>query len=234
LTKSLPLAAKPAAPWSDFSRRSVSALVLLPVALACLWLGGAVWLLLVAAGAIILLAEWRAMCRTGGLGLIALLAGGLYAALAVASLLWLRQDPPNGRFTVLFLLLVVWGTDIGAYAAGRAIGGPRLAPRVSPGKTWSGAIGGAIAGLLAGLALSLAWPHLKPGTASVFALLVGLASQIGDLLESALKRRCGVKDSGRLIPGHGGLLDRVDGILLAAPVLTLLCLWHAHGAAAWN
>ncbi len=127
---------------------------------------------------------------------------------------------------MLFLAAIVWGGDIGAYLVGRLVGGPRLAPRISPGKTWSGALGGTLVAVLAGLAV-------RPGhalLAGLVALLLSVAAQAGDLLESGLKRRFGVKDSGRLIPGHGGLLDRLDGVLTSAPLLAAL-VWQAsrHG-----
>lgn len=164
------------------------------------------------------------------------LALGVVAiGMAGVALIWLRADPASGARNVLFLFLVVWASDIGAYLAGRAIGGPRLWPAVSPGKTWAGALGGLAAavavGLLAGLAMS------KGGgsaSAPAAAALLGLAAQGGDLLESWLKRRFGVKDSSGLIPGHGGLLDRLDGVLAAAPVAALLGLLLGPGVPVWE
>lgn len=152
-----------------------------------------------------------------------LAAAGLpYVAAGAVSLLGLRQDPQAGMVLILFLLLSVWACDIGAYAAGRAIGGPRLAPRISPKKTWAGLVGGVFASGLTGfLVVSVAGgPH--PVIATAAGALLGLVSQAGDLFESLVKRRYNVKDSGRLIPGHGGLLDRIDGLMVAAPVLALL------------
>lgn len=159
------------------------------------------------------------------------LAGGLiYAGAGLLSLLWLRQDPVAGQANVLFVLLIVWATDIGAYLAGRLIGGARLAPAISPGKTWSGAAGGLVAGVVAGVAVA--------GGAGVQAIavaaLLSVVSQAGDLLESALKRFFKVKDSGGLIPGHGGVLDRVDGLLAAAPVAMGLAYLLGHGVALWQ
>jgi phosphatidate cytidylyltransferase len=142
--------------------------------------------------------------------------GVLYLGLPTIALVWLRNDPDHGRAAILWLLLVVWTTDVAAYFAGRAIGGPKLAPRISPGKTWAGLLGGmAGAGLVGALG---AW--LFGGLAGVGALLGALlaaVAQAGDLFESWIKRVAGVKDSGQLIPGHGGILDRVDGLLFAAP-----------------
>ncbi len=170
--------------------------------------------------------------------------GTVTIGLAGLSLLWLRDGVGTGWDSVLFVVLVVWSSDSFAYLAGRALGGPRLAPRISPGKTWSGSLGGLLGAMLVGAVLALllpvppAWRHgtaLLPvaGRGLGAALLLGLASQAGDLAESAFKRRSGVKDSGRLIPGHGGLLDRFDGLLAAAPVAALLSLAAPQGAGFW-
>jgi phosphatidate cytidylyltransferase len=132
---------------------------------------------------------------------------------------------------MLFIFAVVWATDIFAYFIGRAIGGPKLAPPISPGKTWSGAIGGTLASVLAGLAVVyLAGEPVGFGLVAVI-LLLSIASQIGDLFESWIKRRFGVKDSSRLIPGHGGVMDRVDGLVSACFVAFLvgLALSAANG-----
>jgi phosphatidate cytidylyltransferase len=140
------------------------------------------------------------------------------------------RNAPAGFRNVLFLVFVVWGTDIGAYLIGRLIGGPRLAPRISPGKTWSGALGGLAAAALAGAGAG----YEHPFAAAVLALLLSVIAQAGDLLESALKRHFGVKDSGTLIPGHGGLLDRLDGVLTAAPAALLWSVLAAPHAMLWS
>jgi phosphatidate cytidylyltransferase len=142
-----------------------------------------------------------------------------YLGLTVVALLHLRQD---GWQPVLWLLLVVWATDIGGYIFGRWIGGPKLAPRLSPKKTWAGLIGGAGLAAVAGAA-AIAVLH-RAGAAVLAvpaAAALALLAQAGDLAESAVKRHYGVKDSGNLIPGHGGVLDRIDGLLAAAPVFAL-------------
>jgi phosphatidate cytidylyltransferase len=157
--------------------------------------------------------------------------GVLYLGAAGLALLALRAGPAGGG-AVLFLLVIVWASDIGAYFAGRFLGGPKLAPRISPNKTWSGAAGGLVAAMLAGLAVAeaLAPASLAATRVLPVAALLGLASQSGDLFESWIKRHYGVKDSSSLIPGHGGLLDRLDGVLAAAPVAALL----AAGGAFWR
>jgi phosphatidate cytidylyltransferase len=156
------------------------------------------------------------------------IAGGtIYAAVMAISLLAIRSDVLYGLVGVVFVLAAVWATDIAAYAAGRTIGGPKLWPAVSPKKTWAGSIGGLIAALIAGLAVA-AIVGERPGLAvASVALVLSLACQAGDLFESAVKRRFGVKDASRLIPGHGGLLDRVDGLTFAAPVAALIGILHA-------
>ncbi|PRD42254.1 phosphatidate cytidylyltransferase [Phyllobacterium phragmitis] len=149
-------------------------------------------------------------------------AGLLYAGLPMISLSLLRGDEPFGFTAIVFLFAVVWATDIAAYFNGRAMGGPKLAPRFSPNKTWSGAIGGAAAAIAAGvLVASLATP---PGNyvVPVLALLLSVISQVGDLGESWVKRIFGAKDSGRLLPGHGGIMDRVDGLVAAAVLLYVI------------
>jgi phosphatidate cytidylyltransferase len=150
------------------------------------------------------------------------LAVGLaYAGLAAISLALLRGSDTPGLWAILFLFAVVWATDILAYFVGRALGGPRLAPAISPGKTWSGAIGGAVGGIAAGAAVAAAAGRLSLSLVLIGALL-SIASQIGDLFESGVKRRYGVKDASGLIPGHGGLMDRVDGLVAAGFVLYVI------------
>ncbi len=147
--------------------------------------------------------------------------GLLYAAAALLSAILVRFDPSSGFLALIFVLLVVWVTDIGGYFAGRGIGGPKLWPRVSPNKTWAGAVGG----LVLSIAVAVVFAVLGFGklTSSVMlASVLSVVSQLGDLFESAVKRRFGVKDSGRIIPGHGGLLDRLDGFVAAIIVAALI------------
>jgi phosphatidate cytidylyltransferase len=142
------------------------------------------------------------------------IAGFLYAAAALVSSIVLRLDRTEGFVALVFVLLVVWCTDIGGYFAGRAVGGPKLWPRISPNKTWAGAIGGFVASLIVAGGFG-ASGFGKTGSLLMIGAALSVASQLGDLFESAVKRRFGVKDSSRIIPGHGGLLDRLDGYVAA-------------------
>ncbi len=155
-------------------------------------------------------------------------AGGvLYAGALVASVGLLRVSPSFGMAAILWLFAVVWGADIAAYFAGRLIGGPKLWPSVSPGKTWAGAIVGAFAGAVLGLMLA-AWTNRL---AALFwlGLATAIVSELGDLFESALKRRFGVKDSSGLIPGHGGLMDRLDAFTSASFFAAVVAILHPKG-----
>ena len=149
--------------------------------------------------------------------------GLAYAGLLGVALSALRGDDAAGLYATLFLFAVVWATDILAYFVGRAVGGLKLAPSISPGKTWSGAVGGTVSALIAGLAVAsyfgspLGWAEL-----AVLILMLSVVSQIGDLFESSIKRRFGAKDSSQLIPGHGGVMDRVDGLATASFALFLI------------
>lgn len=223
--------------WRDLGLRAASAVVLGPLVLAALWQGGFAFTVMLLAATVGLSFEWAALMapRPGGKlrrGL-RMLGGAAYIVIPIAALAFLRGDAMLGRINTLFLVLLVWATDIGAYLAGRAIGGRKLAPWISPGKTISGAVGGVVAGLCvggAGWAFAGGSLPLALGAAA----LLSVVAQIGDLGESALKRRLGVKDSGRIIPGHGGLFDRLDGLLAAAPVAALLAFATGGGVVLWR
>lgn len=282
-------AAQSAKRWRDLKKRALSAAVLGPGALLCIWLGALPWTALMTLAIALLSWEWVRLCglrsrawpgiavpltvgAACGLavfslpvpGLAVLLAGFLgtwiaaprlrrrgggappptswlalgvlYIGLAGIALIELRHDNEAGRNNVLFLIFVVWASDIGAYLVGRMVGGPKLAPAISPGKTWSGAVGGLLCCMLVGW---LAADFLVPGNPPALkvlavAALLGVATQLGDLLESAVKRHFGVKDSSMLIPGHGGVLDRLDGLLAAAPVAALLAFAVGYGVPLWR
>jgi phosphatidate cytidylyltransferase len=152
------------------------------------------------------------------------LSGLLYAALPAAALAFLRSDPSLGAIAVLYLFAVAWTTDTASYGAGRLIGGPKFAPRISPRKTWSGFIVGTLTPALVGYAFALALKGTSAWRLALVSVALALACQLGDLLESAVKRHFGAKDMSQLIPGHGGLLDRIDGLLIAAILASLIAL----------
>lgn len=233
-----------------------SAAILLPIALICVWAGGVAFLLLLGFVTAGLLWEWLQLWRGAGgeaaaaarapalgdsgwrgghPGFPLLLAGLAAILLAAVCVGWLRSDPRAGLGNLLFLLILVWASDSGAYAAGRMLGGARLAPRISPGKTIAGTVGGLASAILAGTGVALAVS--RPTSlwhAAMVAGLLGMVAQAGDLLESYMKRRFGAKDSGRLIPGHGGLLDRLDALLAAALVAAVLALAQGRGVGLWQ
>jgi phosphatidate cytidylyltransferase len=265
--------------WSDLRTRVISTTVMVPLALGCVWIGGAAFAAMVGLISIGMAYEWLRMCRASldprsalifaslplavvltalgaagaALVLLAVITvaaaarrrpldlgrllplGVLYIGPAAIALVWLRGVSDHGFADVVVLLLVIWATDIGAYAAGRAIGGPRLAPRISPGKTWSGSAGGLLAGMVVGVvAAFILGTGITGWQAALLAGFIGTVGQAGDLLESLLKRYFEVKDSGHLIPGHGGLLDRLDAVLTAAPAAALLALMLGGGVMRWQ
>lgn len=264
---------------ADLRARVLTASIIGPVALLCIWQGGVWWSALMLLCVLGLGWEWVRLCggrgrgRAGALVLVPVLLGALcavlnqpvlgllivaigaglawrlagelpawwlgfgvlYIGVAGIALLELRHDGAAGRGNVVFLFLVVWASDISAYFTGRFLGGPKLAPAISPNKTWSGALGGLTGALAVGLGAALALGGAAPlGATAAVALLLGLATQSGDMFESWIKRRFGVKDSSGLLPGHGGLLDRLDGVLAAAPVAALIGLASGPGVHVWR
>lgn len=189
---------------------------------AFVWLG---WSLLVAAAADLVTGRRAAL----GWGV----AGCAYIGAAAIGLLYLRALEPHGLLTVLWLVAAVAATDIGGYFGGRLIGGPKLWPRVSPKKTWAGLLGGLGFAAVAGALLSLATEATYAVAVAAVSAALALVAQAGDLAESAVKRHFGVKDSGRLLPGHGGAFDRFDGLAPAAAVAALLSWWRGESILIW-
>lgn len=208
--------------WAGLKTRIISGAALAALFFAVLAAGGWLFTLFILIAAMLMMKEWNALTEHNNPGWHAF--GLLYTAFPCASLIWLRDlrlaaDADAGFKLVLTLILIVIATDTGAYFTGRKIGGPKLAPAISPGKTWTGLIGGmAAAGVAGGLCQILSPFPSTLWLAVALGMVLALVAQGGDLFESWLKRRAGVKDSGSLIPGHGGLLDRVDGIAFTAPL----------------
>jgi phosphatidate cytidylyltransferase len=206
--------------------RLVSAAVLAPLCLAALWFGFPWVDLMAAVAAPFMVTEWVRLTRGRP---VARILAMVYTLASLVALFWLRHQPAFGRETTIWIVACVWATDIGAYFVGRLAGGAKLAPAISPGKTWSGLVGGmgfsATASALCGLAFG------RGDTVPLALVGMGIAaiSQAGDLMESAAKRRAGVKDSGRLIPGHGGVLDRIDGLMAALVGIALVRLIAGGG-----
>jgi phosphatidate cytidylyltransferase len=194
---------------------AASGAVALAIAAPFLALGNINAALVVLALGVIAVAFRSSVPRSWAIG------GFLYAAAAQMSSIVVRLDGSEGFIALVFIFLVVWCTDIGGYFAGRTIGGPKLWPRVSPNKTWSGAAGGFVVSLLvaAGFAMN-GFGRMAP--LLLIAAALSVASQLGDLFESAVKRRFGVKDSSHIIPGHGGLMDRLDGYVAAVVLAAIL------------
>jgi phosphatidate cytidylyltransferase len=197
-------------------------MLLIAVALFAAAKGGYVFALFVAAAATAIYYEWSRIAR--GWGVSWQIAGFVYGLLPALALLWIRDRSHDGLNLLLWVFIVTWATDIGAYFVGGSIGRRRLAPSISPGKTVEGLYGGVAAATLLGGAWAL-FVGLRP-TLYVLAPLFALVAQGGDLFESWMKRRAGVKDSGNWLPGHGGLLDRLDGLV---PVAVLTALAQLSG-----
>jgi len=157
--------------------------------------------------------------------------GGAYILAPCVALIWLRADAENGRALTLMLFLIVWAADSGGYFGGRLVGGPKMSPALSPAKTWAGAVGGVVFGALAGLAVArIVFGEEALGFYMLAGASLGLASILGDMAESGFKRTFGVKDASGLIPGHGGFLDRLDGMIFATTAMTLVLFLHMIAA----
>lgn len=200
---------------NELAVRTATGLLLIAAALFAAAQGGYVLAILVGALATAMFYEWTRLVR--GWGPVWYVSGFFYALLPALALLWIRERDEHGLYLLIWVFIVTWSTDIGAYFTGRSIGKRKLAPSISPGKTVEGLYGGIAAATLLGGAWALAMDLGKPLLA--LAPLCAAAAQGGDLFESSMKRRAGVKDSGAWLPGHGGVLDRLDGLVPVA-VLT--------------
>ncbi len=212
---------------SNVITRTLSALILAPLVLLAIYLGGIAFNLLILLCSVLMAVEWGRIIRAaealtlrplGKLGWNIL--GFFYIVIPCGCLLALRHLP-QGELIVIWMLFTIWAVDTGAYFAGITIGGPKLAPRISPKKTWAGLAGGILAAILVGLSFTLLGMEIN-GNTVVNSVIIALLAQGGDLLESAFKRHFKVKDSGNLIPGHGGILDRVDSVITVAVYVFIL------------
>jgi phosphatidate cytidylyltransferase len=231
---------------ADRDRRSILLIAMASIVLALLLVGGSVYafgdlskmrllaaVIVLALGALVVGAFAPADRR-------AWVAAGIpYAgAIGIAPVV-LRFDDGHGFLAIIFLFAVVWTTDVAAYFVGRAVGGPKLAPRFSPNKTWSGAIGGLVGAAIAAIAVAMIAGLGAVIVLTLIAMVLSVVAQVGDLFESALKRRFNAKDSSRLIPGHGGVMDRLDGFVAAATLACVLGIVHggvetpARGLLVW-
>lgn len=213
--------------WEGLRRRVMSAAIVATLVLFAVTAGGLWFYALVVLCAVQMAREWDIITAKepwSGWKI----CGFAYVALPCVALLWLRDAETAGSTNagmklVLYFAFVIAATDIGAYFAGKRLGGPKLAPAISPGKTWSGLGGGVLAAGVTGAVCASFTPFPLTFGGCVWAgVFLALVAQAGDLFESWLKRRAGLKDSGALIPGHGGLLDRVDGVAFAAPVFAVM------------
>jgi phosphatidate cytidylyltransferase len=208
--------------------RFLSAIVMVILVLAAIRMGFPYFEALIAIVGLIAIIEWYNLIlsnRPKILNAVFMVLGILYIVLPCLILIWLRNSSPYGMYFVLWFLVVVWSTDVGAYFFGKSIGGLKLAPKISPNKTWAGFFGGLCCAIIATLMFDFFSPPLfGVGTFLLACVGISIVGQVGDLFESWCKRRLGVKDSSKIIPGHGGILDRVDSILLSAPVAGLFVI----------
>jgi phosphatidate cytidylyltransferase len=219
----------PVAGRSNLTLRIVSSLVLAPLAIAAAYFGGLVFAAFwaVAAIALIALGCFGAAALAANVRRMWCATGLVYAAALLIAPVLLRRDASFGFAAILFLFVIVWLTDSTAYFVGRAMGGPKLMPRVSPNKTWSGAIAGTVASMIGGVIVASGFGLGGLAAVAIVALVLSVISQVGDLAESAVKRQFNAKDASQLIPGHGGLMDRLDGFVAAAVAGVLIGTAHS-------
>lgn len=219
-------------PWHNLQHRTATAILLAAIALPVLWAGGWLFTLAMLAVAFQMNREWEQIVPGQHTGWR--IAGVIYVVLPVACILIVRDlafvaSEDAAFYATLYPIALVVTTDIAAFFSGRLIGGPKLAPAISPKKTWAGLLGGMAAAAIVAALLQpfMPWPENAPN-ALLLGLTVAVLAQMGDLFESWVKRRFQVKDSGTILPGHGGLLDRLDGYLLVLPLYLLLVVTNAE------
>ncbi len=222
---------------SGLQTRIVSGAVFGVIVMLAVYVGGAVFALMMAGATALGMYEWGSMVLTGGRFRRAMMAVGMiYIGFSTGMMLWLRDLSTHGLYDMLTLLFIVWASDVSAYFTGKAIGGPKLAPTISPKKTWAGFFGSSVGAALVSAAMASSWVlETFPNTGTLggmsvlqyagLGFVLAMFGQIGDLMISVVKRRHGMKDTGTLIPGHGGILDRVDALLLVALIFGALKLY---------
>lgn len=209
---------------SSFQQRVMSACFIVPAFILAIYWGGVIFFALMALMLAVSFDEWAKMGENSPTRARDATIGSAYLAVGLGTFFLLRVLPDHAAFVTLTLMFIIWASDTGAFFSGKLIGGKKLCPSISPGKTWAGFIGGVSFGGLVAVAAFYVFGILGgPITAFIVGIITAIAGQIGDLVISKYKRYVGVKDTGKIIPGHGGILDRIDSLLLAAPIY-LLCI----------
>ncbi len=198
---------------SELLKRTISIIFIIPIVLLFVYLKGSFFVAIIIIAAVLMAFEWQNITASAKSNCKWQLLGVAYIAIPSISLFYLINFP-EGEKIIYFLFVVVWCTDIGGYLFGKTIGGRKLAPSISPNKTWAGFFGGIFLAIIAGYYFEV--------LSVSYVVIISIAAQLGDLLESKIKRIYEFKDSGNLIPGHGGMLDAVDGLVIAAPILLLI------------
>lgn len=218
---------------TDLQKRVISAGILAPLVLLVIYMGGTLYNTMIVAVAVIMSFEWQDIINSGNKTIDKIskqkwsFCGIAYVTVFASSLIYLRSVE-GGFGVVLLMLLIVWATDIAAFFTGKLVGGPKIYTKISPNKTWAGLIGGMAAAALVG-AISSVFVPLGFFNMVFLGMSLAVISQVGDFFESWVKRQFGVKDSGTIIPGHGGLMDRLDGLTTVSPVFVIFMLIHGGG-----
>ncbi len=210
----------------NLKKRIISSVILLPIAISIVLLGGVIYNMFMLVIAVLMAFEWCNLTKRDNdiYGVSSanrwIVVGIVYIVSGILSMIYLR-DLESGQINILFVLFTVWATDISAYFVGRTIGGPKIWPAISPKKTWSGLVGGMLAAGLVNVVIGLFYNH-PIYIMMLFGAFLAVISQVGDFFESWVKRHFNVKDSGTILPGHGGVLDRVDGLVTVAPLVAIV------------
>ena len=218
--------------------RALSGVVMATFMLSAVYLGAPYFEIIILFIGIMAIFEWHKLILVGRPimpNILFMVLGVVYIVSPCLILVLLRNNSQFGTHFIMLFLLIIWATDIGAYVFGRLIGGYKLAPKISPNKTWSGFFGGLISAIIAGVVYKFfLYPQIVISIVVLTCVIISFAGQIGDLFESWCKRKLGVKDTSNIIPGHGGVLDRVDSILLSSPVAGVLAVLSQYYQISWR